>query len=44
MSKHVAKIVWNKTTKSFKYNDYSREHDWFFDNDEIVKASASPKI
>ncbi len=44
MSKHIAKIVWNKSTESFNYNDYNREHDWHFDNDSIVKASASPKF
>ncbi len=44
MSKHVAKIVWNKSTESFKYPDYNREHDWLFDNDSVVKASASPKF
>ena len=44
MSKHIAKIVWNKSTESFKYNDYNREHDWHFDNDSIVKATASPQF
>ena len=42
MSKHIAKIKWNKTTESFQYKDYNREHEWQFDNGQTITAAASP--
>lgn len=41
MSKHTAQIKWNKTTESFNYKDYNREHEWLFDNGQKITASAS---
>ena len=42
MSKHTAKIKWNRTTESFQYKDYNREHEWQFDNGQTITAAASP--
>ena len=43
MSEHRARIVWQKRTDSFKYEDYNREHDWEFPKGGIVvRATAAP--
>lgn len=41
MSEHVAKIVWKRTTESFAYDDYNRNHSWAFDNGHVMAASAA---
>ena len=44
MSEHRARLVWQKQTDSFKYEDYNREHDWEFPKGGVVvRASAAPK-
>lgn len=42
MSTHTAAIAWRKTTESFAYDDYNREHAWRFGEHTVVKASAAP--
>ena len=42
MSEHHATIQWEKTTASFAYEDYNREHEWRFDGGITVRASAAP--
>lgn len=42
MSAHHATVVWRKTTDSFGYDDYNREHEWRFDDHTVVRASAAP--
>ena len=41
MSAHKAGIAWRRTTDSFEYNDYNRNHDWRFEA-VTVPASAAP--
>jgi organic hydroperoxide reductase OsmC/OhrA len=43
MSEHHATIHWQKTTASFGYEDYNRDHEWRFDDGfTVVDASAAP--
>ena len=42
MSEHKAKLSWSRTTDSFAYKDYNREHIWRFENGLEVAASAAP--
>lgn len=42
MSEHKATINWKRTSSTFDYNDYNREHTWTFDNGLTVEASAAP--
>ena len=42
MSEHTATISWRRTTPDFRYESYSRDHDWSFDAGLVVSASASP--
>lgn len=42
MSAHRATILWHKTTESFSYEEYNREHEWRFDDHTVVRASAAP--
>ncbi len=42
MSEHRATIDWKRTTDSFAYDDYNREHEWRFGSGIAVKASAAP--
>jgi organic hydroperoxide reductase OsmC/OhrA len=42
VSTHHATVVWRKTTESFAYDDYNREHEWRFGDHTVVKASAAP--
>ncbi|HET6724774.1 MAG TPA: OsmC family protein [Gammaproteobacteria bacterium] len=42
MSAHHANISWRKTTDSFGYDDFNREHEWRFGDHTVVKASAAP--
>ena len=44
MSEHRARILWEKQTDSFKYEDYNREHLWEFPKGGMeVRATAAPK-
>jgi len=43
MSEHRALIAWTRTTDSFGYKDYKREHTWTFKNGAVVQASAAPR-
>lgn len=42
MSEHTATISWQRSTPDFRYESYSRDHDWRFDGGTVVLASASP--
>ena len=42
MSEHKVKVSWLRTTESFAYKDYNREHVWRFENGVEVAASAAP--
>ena len=41
MSEHRATILWTRTTESFAYDDYNRNHSWAFDNGHVMAASAA---
>ncbi|HLF18396.1 MAG TPA: OsmC family protein [Candidatus Omnitrophota bacterium] len=43
MSEHKATIDWKKSTQSFDYETYNREHTWQFDNKVKIDASAAPE-
>jgi organic hydroperoxide reductase OsmC/OhrA len=42
MSEHKATIHWRRETPDFKYENYSRDHQWDFDGGVSVRASAAP--
>lgn len=42
MSEHRATIAWRRTTESFDYDAYDREHEWIFEDGVRVPASAAP--
>jgi len=42
MSEHRATVRWTKTTESFAYKSYNREHRWIFPHGAEVAASAAP--
>ncbi len=44
MSEHHSNITWKRTTESFKYKDYNREHQWTFPNKVVIDASAAPQF
>jgi organic hydroperoxide reductase OsmC/OhrA len=44
MSKHLAKIEWQRSGPNFSKGQYSREHTWTFDGNITVAASASPDV
>jgi len=44
MSEHRAKIVWNRDSKDFSYETYSRDHSWEFENGIKIQASAAPEF
>lgn len=44
MSEHKVNIEWEKTSDSFDYDQYNREHAWIFDNGIRVQASAAPQF
>jgi len=44
VSEYRARIVWQKQTESFQYEDYNREHNWEFPKGGVVvRATAAPK-
>lgn len=42
MAEHVATIRWQRGTAEFRYETFSRSHDWRFDGGVEVPASAAP--
>ena len=42
MSTHNALISWRRTTDTFTYETYNREHTWSFGEAGVVQASAAP--
>lgn len=42
MSEHRATITWRRTSASFDYEAYNRDHTWSFDGGVQVRASAAP--
>lgn len=42
MSEHRARISWEKSSESFDYEEYNREHEWSFPGGISVQASAAP--
>jgi organic hydroperoxide reductase OsmC/OhrA len=42
MSEHKAALAWERTTESFTYEKYNRDHVWQFDNGTKIGASATP--
>ena len=41
MSAHKAGIAWRRTTDSFEYNDYNRNHDWRFEAVTVPASAAA---
>jgi len=41
MSEHNATIDWQRQTEDFEYDTYNRDHDWHFDGDLHIPASAA---
>lgn len=44
MSKHEAKVVWQRGEQPFADNKYSRAHKWFFDGGAVIEGSPSPSV
>lgn len=44
MSEHAATVSWSLTGSSFAYQDYSRDHQWNFDEHVTIAASAAPQF
>ena len=42
MSEYRVTVSWERTSASFTYEEYNREHTWSFDAGIRVKASAAP--
>lgn len=42
MSEHSATVTWRRTSESFDYEVYNRDHAWSFDSGVQVRASAAP--
>jgi len=42
MSEHRATVAWRRTTESFDYDAYNRNHEWTFEGGVRVPASAAP--
>jgi organic hydroperoxide reductase OsmC/OhrA len=42
MSEHRAKIAWQRGGVDFTYETYSRDHEWEFEGEVRVAASAAP--
>lgn len=42
MSEHRATIIWNRNSRDFSYDAYSRDHTWEFANGIKIDASAAP--
>ncbi len=44
MSQHRAEIIWNRSGHDFGYPNYSRNHEWAFQNGLRVEASAAAQF
>jgi organic hydroperoxide reductase OsmC/OhrA len=44
MSKHTARVVWERGDEPFIDNRYSRAHRWTFDGGVEVRGSSSPDV
>lgn len=42
MSEHRVTVVWSRGSRPFRYEAYSRDHVWKFENGDEVAASAAP--
>jgi organic hydroperoxide reductase OsmC/OhrA len=42
MSEHSVTVTWRRTSVSFDYESYNRDHSWSFDAGVQVRASAAP--
>lgn len=42
MSEHGVTVTWRRTSESFDYEAYNRDHSWSFDGGAQVRASAAP--
>ena len=42
MGQHKATIAWRRTSSDFSYESYNRDHEWRFENDQRIAASAAP--
>jgi organic hydroperoxide reductase OsmC/OhrA len=42
MSEHRATVAWRRTSDSFDYDAYNRDHEWTFECGVRVPASAAP--
>ncbi len=42
MSEHRVTVAWRRTSASFDYEAYNRDHSWSFDAGIQVRASAAP--
>ncbi len=42
MSEHSVTVAWRRTSASFDYEVYNRDHSWSFDAGVQVRASAAP--
>lgn len=43
MSEHRARIAWRRSSETFDYPDYNREHEWSFPCGTRIEASAAPR-
>ena len=44
MSEHKATVEWRRTSPTFDYDSYNREHLWKFPGGQNWKASAAPEF
>ncbi len=44
MSEHKMNLLWLRTTDTFEYKTYNREHIWQFENGLEIEASAAPNF
>lgn len=44
MSEHIATVRWRRNDSGFRYEEYSRDHDWVLGEDVGVPASAAPEF
>lgn len=44
MSEHSARIAWRRSSASFDYETFSRDHEWSFPDGVKVPASSAPEF
>jgi len=42
MSKHTSRIIWKRTSPTFSYESYNRDHTWEVKDGVTIPASAAP--